>query len=83
MNVIKDNDHCGFMYKTNGPFKDCDPALVDTHHQDCVYDSCALKDNMAEQVCDALAALWLACGDDDIVYRSLEMCPPSRCFTQE
>ena len=88
MNVLTDEKHCGFMTNPAGPFAACLKErrdLVEGLFDDCLYDSCALFGNdtlVGEQVCDSLAALWMACADADIDYRSPEMCPRSRCFTK-
>ena len=79
MEILRDEDHCGFMNNPIGPFADClneNPDLVTGFFGDCVYDACALGEG---QICDALASLFLACEDEDIDYTQ-EICQPSKCF---
>ena len=82
MEILRDEDHCGFMTNPTGPFADClneNPDLVTGFFDDCLYDACALGEDAEGQICDALASLFLACEDDDIDYTH-EICQPSKCF---
>ena len=81
--ILNDESHCGFITKPDGPFAAClaeDPERT-SYFNDCVYDSCEMVSNITlvkEQVCNTLADLWLECADPDIIYRTPEMCPPSK-----
>uniref|UniRef100_A0A3Q3JEZ7 Tectorin alpha n=1 Tax=Monopterus albus TaxID=43700 RepID=A0A3Q3JEZ7_MONAL len=55
------SDYCGFINKTDGPFRDC-RAVVDptAFVYSCVYDMCSNRDNITT-LCQGIQAYALAC----------------------